>query len=341
MEVQLYTESKKAQWDEFVQNSKEASFFHLTGWKRVVERTFGYPSYYLLAEHHGHLQGILPLFVMRTLSFGKALISLPLAAYGGPYARDKETEALLVEEAKRLTQREGIDYLELRNIDLKYPDLPTKDLYVTFQQELYEDPEKNLELIPRKTRRMIRQGEKHQLQAELGRDHLREFYHIYAHSVRNLGTPVFPFRLFTSLMEEFPEMCKILVVKHQGQIVSGVMTFFYKDQVIPYYGGALKEAFSLSVNNFMYWELMKYGSQQGYKVFDFGRSKKGSGSFEFKKHWGMEPRSLHYQYYLNRVAQMPDINPLNPKYQGMISLWKKLPLSITKVIGPRIVKYIP
>jgi len=341
MNVELYTESRRAQWDEYVRSSDKATFFHLIGWKRVVEKTFGYRPFYLLAEDHGCVQGILPLFLMRTLSFRKALISLPLAAYGGACAEDKDTENLLVEEAKTLTRRERIDYLELRNTEGKHPDLPIKDLYVTFQQELYEDPEKNLERIPRKTRRMIRQGGKHNLRAERGRDYLREFYHIYAQSVRNLGTPVFPFRLFTYLMEEFPQTCQILVVRHEGRIVSGVMTFFYKDQVLPYYGGALKEAFPLAVNNFMYWELMKYGCERGYKVFDFGRSKKGSGSFEFKKHWGMEPKPLYYQYYLNQLGQMPDLHPLNPKYQGMIHLWRRLPLAVTKVLGPKIVKYIP
>jgi FemAB-related protein (PEP-CTERM system-associated) len=341
MNIELYTESKKVLWDEYVQRSKEATFFHLTGWKRAMERAFGYRSFYLLAEAQGQIKGILPLFLTRNLSLHKALISIPHAAYGGICADDRDTENLLLEEAKKLAKQERVDYLELRNIQLKHSDLPTKDLYVTFQQELDPDPEKNMENIYRKTRTMIRQGIKNNLKSEIGRDYLKEFYHIFASSYHNLGSPVYPLRLFKILLEEFPETCKILVVKHEGKILSGVMTFFFKDQVLPYYGGALKEAYDLKVNNFMYWELMKYGSEQGYKIFDFGRSKKGSGSFDFKKHWGMTPQQLHYQYYLNRSPQIPDINPLNPKYQKKIGLWKKLPLSLTKAIGPWIVKYIP
>lgn len=341
MNIQLYTESKKARWDSYVQTSNKATFFHLTGWKRVIEKTFGYRSFYLMAETQGEVRGILPLFLTRNLSFRKTLISTPHAAYGGVCAEDKDTENLLMEEAKKLAQRENVDYLELRNIEMKNPDLPAKDLYVTFQQELNPDPEKNMENIYRKTRTMIRQGIKNNLKSEMGRNYVEAFYDVFTRSYHQLGSPVYPFRLFKNLMEEFPEECKILVVKHEGQIVSGVMTFFFKDQVLPYYGGALKEAFDLKVNNFMYWELMKYGSENGYKIFDFGRSKKGSGSFDFKKHWGLSPIQLNYQYYLNRSDKIPDINPLNPKYHTMINVWKKLPLPITKIIGPVIVKYIP
>ncbi len=343
LNIKYLTSQDVSKWDDYVRDSSSATFFHLTGWKRVIEKTFKHKSFYIFVEGDGRIQGVLPLFLVKSRLFGTSLVSVPFVVYGGICADNSESEAMLLEESKKIAQELEVDYLELRelNSENNYDKFVGQDLYVTFQSEISSDVEENMKSIPRKQRRMVRQGIKYCQRSEIGRNRLKEFYHIYSHSVRNLGTPVFPLRLFQNIMEEFSEECQILSVICQEKIVAVVMTFFYKNVVMPYYGGALKEYFKYSVNDFMYWELMRHGCENGYKTFDFGRSKKGVGSYSFKKHWGMTPRDLNYQYYLVKKKELPNLNPTNPKYEIFINLWKKLPLPVANIIGPRIVKNIP
>jgi len=165
-------------------------------------------------------------------------------------------------------------------------------------------------------------------------DEVDRFYDVYAESVRNLGTPVFPKRYFRKLKETFGDRCEILVVEHRGEPVAGVMSFYFRDEVLPYYGGGRAVARRLHANDFMYWEVMRRAVERGVRVFDYGRSKKGTGSFRFKTHWGFQPRPLYYEYELIRARKMPDVNPLNPKYRLFIRAWRQLPLPLSKLIGP-------
>jgi FemAB-related protein (PEP-CTERM system-associated) len=201
--------------------------------------------------------------------------------------------------------------------------------------------EENLARIPRKQRRMVRQGEKNGLGSVFGNTRLREFYRVYAESVRNLGTPVYGLRYFRNLTEAFGEKCEILVVEHKGKVVAGVLSFFFKDQLLPFYGGASRDSLSLAPNDFMYWQLMRYGAMRGFKIFDFGRSKQGTGSYHFKRHWGFEPTPLPYWYYSCDRRGIPDTSPLNPKLQWAIRLWRTLPLKATTTVGPYIVRHLP
>jgi len=331
----------EAMWDEYVFSHPQATFFHLTGWRRVVERTFPYRSFSCVAQTDGRISGVLPLFLVRNFPFGRSLVSAPLAVSGGICADDPETGLALLTHAQTLARQMGVRYLELRHQD-PVGDMPIKNLYVTFQREISSDPEKNMAAIPRKQRRMIRQGEKHGLSAEIGgEEFLKDFYHIYAHSVRNLGTPVFPLRLFAHLLQEFGPACRILAVLREGEMLAAVMTFFFRERVMPYYGGALRNAFQYAVNDFMYWSLMCYAGERGYKIFDFGRSKKGTGSYDFKRHWGFEPTPLPYQYYLVRQKRMPDLNPQNPRFSLAIQLWKGMPLWLARWLGPKVVRFFP
>ncbi|MCA9422750.1 MAG: GNAT family N-acetyltransferase, partial [Nitrospira sp.] len=182
----------------------------------------------------------------------------------------------------------------------------------------------------------------HGLQSKIGgAELLKDFYFVYSSSLRNLGTPAFPFRYFEHLFQELGEQCKILSVIYQDKVVASVLTFFYQDQVMPYYGGGLPEYQRYSIYDFMYWELMRFGWEHGYKVFDFGRSKQDTGPFHFKRHWGFEPQALPYQYFLPKGGTIPNVNPLNPKFQPLIALWKRLPLPIANQLGPFLIKYLP
>lgn len=342
MNIQFFKDEMPQEWDCYVTSVPHGTFFHLSGWRRVIVKTFGYPSFYLFAEEGGKIRGILPLFLVKRLFSGSFLCSVPFGVYGGVCADDAAVEHDLLKRGSEILAELGTKYIEFRHVEKSNLDLPVKDLYVTFEREIYADPEQNMEANPRKQRRMIRQGAKHGLTSIMGgEEFLPQFYDIYAQSLRNLGTPVFPYAYFRNLVEEFGDLCRILTVWHRDKMAAAVMTFFYKERVIPYYGGSLKECLRYAVNDFMYWELMQYGCEKGYKIFDFGRSRKGTGSFDFKRHWGFEPKPLSYQYYLPKGGQVPNISPSNTKFRLFISIWKRLPLPITKVIGPRILRYLP
>ena len=181
---------------------------------------------------------------------------------------------------------------------------------------------------------MVRKGIKEGLQGEWDNTTGR-FYRVYAESVRNLGTPVFSAKYLRILKEIFGGDCSVLMITHDGEDVAAVMSFYFRDEVIPYYGGSTSAARTIKgVNHYMYWELMRRSAEQGYRLFDFGRSKAGTGPYSFKKNFGFEPQPLPYEYYLVKSDVMPDLNPLNPKYRMMINMWSKLPLPVANVVGP-------
>ena len=188
---------------------------------------------------------------------------------------------------------------------------------------------------------MTRQGLKHGLRAEFGLRHLDGFWDVYAHSVHALGSPVFPRRLFHAIAQEFGKECELLTIWKEESTVAGVLSLFFEGQVLPYYGGALHEALPYAVTDFMYWELTCHAAKIGSRCFDFGRSREGTGAYHFKRHWGFEPVPLPYQYILLDGHPMPNLSPSNPKMRTAVDLWKRLPLPVTKVVGPWLTRYLP
>ncbi len=329
------TETKR--WDEFVLNHTEATFFHRAGWKQVLEEGVGHKAVFLYAERDGNIVGVLPLGHMKSLLFGNTLSSVPFCVYGGTLANDAEAAQALRKAACDLAEKLGVDALELKNRASSESNWPVKDLYVTFRKEIFVDPNENLKSIPRKQRAVVRKGIKSELESEQDAGWQR-LYRIYSESVRNLGTPVFPSKLFSKLEEVFGTDCRVLMVTHEGRDVAGVMSFYFKDEVLPYYGGSTANARTLKANDFMYWELMRRSGEEGVRVFDYGRSKQGTGSYSFKKNWGFVPEPLFYEYYLVKSSSVPDINPMNPKYDFFIKAWKLLPLPVANLLGPLISK---
>ena len=332
-EIKPMGEADRARWDAYVESHDEGTFFHLSGWKSVVEKVYGHRMHYFLAEQDGAVVGVLPLGQVKHLLFGNALISVPFCVYGGVLSNDQEVRAGLEQRAIELAEKLGVDHLEMRNIHRQHPDWPSKDLYVTFRRELDADPDANLSAIPRKQRAMVRKGIKAGLVGEIDQN-VDRLYFAYSESVRNLGTPVFPKRFFEVIKNEFRDACEVVSITHAGKLVGSVMSFYFRDTVLPYYGGGTVEARAVAANDFMYWEVMRRAAENGYKVFDYGRSKIDSGSYRFKKHWGFEPEPLHYEYYLVKAKQVPDLNPNNPKYQMFIKAWQKLPIGVSRAVGP-------
>jgi FemAB-related protein (PEP-CTERM system-associated) len=335
--VGTLTPGLRKQWDEFVDSCPEATFFHRAGWQEVIEKACGHRTHYLYTETDGRINGVLPLGHIRSLMFGNALISTPFCVYGGIATQDPAAYAALESAACKLADDLGVDYLEFRNRKVRNPEWVTKELYVTFRKVIDPDPEQNLLAIPRKQRAMVRKGIKAGLSGEYEHS-VERFYSAYSQSVRSLGTPVLSRSYFRLLQQVFRDSSDILTVSHEGNLVSSVMNFYFRDEVLPYYGGGTSLARQLKGNDFMYWELMRHSCERGYRIFDYGRSKQGTGSWSFKKNWGFEPALLHYEYYLVRAKQMPDISPMNPKYRMMINAWQRLPLSVTQFIGPMIAR---
>ncbi len=331
--IKLLEAANYVQWDRFVQAMPDATFFHQSGWKDVIERAFGHKTYFLYAEDDGEIKGILPLVHIKSLLFGNSLISTAFCVYGGIVATDESTALALDKEACRLAKELGVDCLEMRNRVQKTPERPYKELYVTFRKELDPDIEKNMLAIPRKQRAMVRKGIDAGLTSSID-DGVDRLHRAYSESVRNLGTPVFSKKYFQILKDVFKDQCEVLTIDLNGQLIGSVMNFYYKDEVLPYYGGGTDLARHVKGNDFMYWEVMRRAVEKGVKIFDYGRSKIGTGSYSFKKNWGFVPEPLFYEFHLVKADSLPDINPLNPKYRLFIAAWKRLPLPISQMLGP-------
>jgi FemAB-related protein (PEP-CTERM system-associated) len=215
----------------------------------------------------------------------------------------------------------------------------TKELYVTFRKAITASNEDNLKAIPRKQRAMVRKGIASGLETVVTPDVAR-FYRVYSESVRNLGSPVFSLRYFEALTSYFRDAVEMSVVRGGGRDLAAVMSFYFRDEVLPYYGGSIPLARPLKANDFMYWDLMSRAAQRGARLFDYGRSKVGTGSFSFKKNWGFEPIALPYQYLLVGDRPMPDLNPNSPKYRRFVRLWKHLPLPIANTLGPALARHL-
>lgn len=335
--VKLMQAGDISRWDRFVLDCPEATFFHRAGWQAVIETAFGHKTWFMYAEADGRIQGVICLAEIKSKLFGHSLSSLPFCVYGGIAAVTESARQALDRAAQELAAKLNVGHLEYRNLTPQHPDWAGKDLYVTFRKEILPDVEQNMLAIPKKQRAMVRKGIKAGLEGSID-DGVDRFFAAYSASVHRLGTPVFSKKYFRILKDTFADDCEILTITNQGRTVSSVLSFYFRDEVLPYYGGGTGEAREVAGNDFMYWELMRRACERGYKVFDFGRSKVGTGAFDFKKNWGFQPQPLHYEYQLHRAAQIPDNNPLSPKFQLFIKMWQRLPLSVANVLGPHIVR---
>jgi FemAB-related protein (PEP-CTERM system-associated) len=342
----LPLESKSsAAWDAYVHEHPQGSPFHLLAWKRSVESVFGFEPRYLTAvAEDGSITGVLPLFLIRNPLMGRVLMSTPFAVYGGALTSSDAAREAFAAELRRLGDQLGVQYVELRNA---YPEqclgFSPVDRYVTFTQTITPDEEEVLNAIPRKTRAAVRKSLKFDLAGRQTREWGR-FEDLYARNLRKLGTPCFPRKWFGTLLENFGDAANVHeVVDATGkQVAAAVLTFYFGDQVLPYYGASDPAFNPQQPNNFMYYDLMRFGGNNGYKVFDFGRSKReGSGSFDFKAHWGMTERPLPYEILLVRRKELPHFSPNNPKFQFAIKAWRNVPMPIARAIGPMIVRMVP
>lgn len=310
--------------DAFVRSRPDATPFHLTAWTRAVERGCGQRGRFLIAERDGEIVGYLPLTQIRSRLFGQALVSAGFAVGGGVLGHGAEP---LAAAARAI----GLPTVELRGGVLPAGWAIDDQSYLGFARSLAADDEAELLAIPRKQRAEVRKALANDLEVVTGRlEHAQEHYRIYAESVRNLGTPVFPRALFKAVLETMD--ADILTVRHRGQAVASVLSLYFNGTVFPYWGGGTTAARGLRANDRMYFALMAHARARGCTRFDFGRSKAGTGPAAFKKNWGFEGSPLRYATWSAGPAR--EVNPLNPKYALMVRAWKSLPLPVATMIGP-------
>jgi len=333
----------EAVWEAYVERAPQATFFHRAGWRHIVERTLGHATRYRCAWRGRDLVGILPLVHVKSRLFGDALISTAFTTGGGIIADDDDVARALADDATELGQRFAVDFVELRQgapLPIGAAWHAKTELYFGFERTIADSDADNLKAIPRKKRADLRKATDDRRLLVDANAPVETFFRIYAESLRNLGTPVLPLRFYEAIKATFGDAVEISTVNGPDGPAAALMSFFFKDRVLPYYGGAVPAARRLHAYDLMYWALMQRAAAQGVRVFDFGRSKRGTGSFDYKTYWGFTPEPLGYQYRLVKRPNLPDINPLNRKYRLMVGAWRRLPLKLANQLGPLVARQI-
>jgi len=341
-EITECTEEYEKAWSEYVETSPFTTIAHHIGWKQVIRSSLGHKPRYVLAIEGSRIKGILPLFVLKTWWRSSYIVSVPWIDYGGICADDPETEELLLSKACRITEAEKAEFMELRSAKTSNLNLEHRRDKVTFLLRLDKNPDLIWKGFDSKLRNQIRKSQKYGLSVEFGGvEKLGSFYRVFSHNMRDLGTPVWGIELFESILKQFVHMSQLVLVKKEGTVISGGLILSFKDRLYVPSASSYRSSLRYYPNHALYWEVIKKACEQGYQYFDFGRSTWHSNTFNFKKQWVPVPTQLSWQYYLNRRKDLPSLNPSNPKFRILISLWKRLPLAIANWLGPRIVRNFP
>lgn len=317
-----------------------ASLFHRPAWLAAVEAGTGQRATGLVSERLGQVTGWLPLTEVRSVLFGKALVSSGFGVGGGIIADGPDAARALAAAAEGHAVRQGFAGIELRGGPIPEHWQAWDDKHCGFKRPLAADDEAELVAIPRKARAEVRKGLSfgHRVTIGRGRADLAAHYACYSESVRNLGTPVFPRALFAAMLEGFPDSSDILTVWDGERPLASVLSFYHDGAVMPFWGGGTFAARAARANEVMYYELMLHARRQGMNRFDFGRSKTGSGPFAFKKNWGFAPQPLTYGAWTAPGQPARNVDPTDASYSRKIELWKKLPLPLANTLGPWIAR---
>lgn len=343
MTTKLTTSDQQDEWNNFVISSSQAAFYHLFEWKTIIERCFGFKTFYCMALKDQQIQGILPLVLCDNIIFGRKLISMPFLNFGGVCAVNSDAEAALLQQAKLLTSRARAKYLELRQTRRIDEQLPVKTNKVSMTIDLKPGYEAIWANFSGNLRTEIRKAKTLGLEVRSGKQqYLDAFYHVFSKNYKILGTPVIQKRFFHLILEELGRYIKIFVVYFDNHPVGTALNAYFKDTVEGMWAGSLSHIYpKLRINYILYWEMIKDACQHAYSYFHLGRSTKDSGPQKFKEKWLAEPKQLYWEYYLNGSKKMPQLQVDNPKYQFPIKIWRKLPLNVTSMIGPVLASGLP
>jgi FemAB-related protein (PEP-CTERM system-associated) len=342
MQIVRCDQSQAEAWDAFVRREERASFYHLFQWKAVNEESFGHQTFYLAAMDEGRIQGVFPLVCLKGKLFGKILCSLPFVNYGGPCTVEPGAERLLLEEARTIVEQRGIDYLEIRSARRLGEELLTSEHKVSMTLDLAGNPEVLWKAFKTKHRTSIRHAYKNDLSVRRGGVELLDTsYNILSESWRNLGTPIYQKGYFERVLRAFPQETAIFVVDHCGVPIATAVNGYFRGMVEGMWFGTRAEYRRLEPTYVLYWEMIKDACEQGFQRFHLGRSTVDSGGEAFKKKWNAYPTQLYWQYFVRKGRAVPPLNASNPKLQLAMSAWRRLPLGVTRVLGPMVAKGIP
>lgn len=341
--VESRSQDEWANWDRFVLDNPMSTGYHLATWGKVFHNAFKHECVYLMASQaDGEIQGVLPLVTLSSRLFGKFLISLPFVNYGGVVARTEEAKVGLLEEAVRRAKMLEAGHIELRHEEAPNLDWPSIQRKVSMRLQLPNRYEELWKAFSSKLRSQIRRGQKEGMTVRFGaKDCLNDFYLVFARGMRDLGTPVYGRQFFESILSAFPKESRLCVVYlKESPLAAGLVYGFRQMLEIPW-AASDKRYSRLAPNMLLYSSVLEYACQQGFQVFDFGRSTPDSGTYRFKEQWGARPVPLHWCYWLAEGQGLPQLHPQNPKYRFAIQAWRKLPLVVANYLGPHVVKYLP
>ncbi|MEO6487030.1 MAG: FemAB family XrtA/PEP-CTERM system-associated protein [Thermoanaerobaculia bacterium] len=330
------------EWDRFVDTQAEATGYHLWRWRQVMERGLGHRCRYFAARQDGRIVGILPTAEVRRPFVGSALSSLPYLNYGGILAASPAAAAALVEHVSGIVSEERLSYLVLRHRRRLFSDLPVRSHKQTMMLALSETAEAMWTALDRKVRNQIRKAEKSGLSVVAGGAELvDDFYGVFARNMRDLGTPVYGRELFAEMVRACPEGVRIHVVRLNGLTVAAAVSYRYREIVEVPSASALREHRGLCPNHMLYWHIIQMSITEGARTLDFGRSTPGDGTYQFKEQWGAVPEQLEWEYVLGRGQQLPTSDRHDSKFNVAIAAWKRLPVGVTTVLGPRLARVVP
>ncbi len=346
LKVEILTKERYNDWNKYVLSQKDATIFHLTNWMKVIEETYRHePIYLYVKDEKDNLRGILPLFYIKSpkFFFGKILASCPFTSFGGIIAENEESKSILLKEAEYYSILRNVNYTEIKNKD-EIKKLPenwnTKQLYFTLFLDISQGSESVWKNWRDKTRNDVRKAIKSGITIERGKHLLDDFYNIWLIDMKRLGTPPHSKTLFENILKYFPENAEIFAAKLSGKVVGAILALGINGIFHSYASVSLIDYRKQKPNELLYWNIVQYAIDKKYKYLDFGRSTIDSGTFKFKKHLNGEPIPLHYYYYLNKIKKMPNIHQDNKNFKLLINLWQLLPIKMTELVGPHLIKYV-
>ena len=340
--VRAFTPADAARWDRFVEQHPQASVYHLMGWRAVCESAFGHHCPYLLAESDGELLGVLPLVQLNSRLFGNFLVSMPYFNYGGALCHSETARQALLKAASDLARDAGCSHLELRDTR-PMSGWPARTDKVAMWLTLPGSVDALWQTIGSKVRAQIKKAREAELSFSFGgAELLDDFYRVFSIHMRDLGTPVYSRHFFATILQKGPGQPVLVVGRDQsGNPVSVAMLLRFGQRMEVPWASTLRSAHGANTNMALYWQLLAFACEQGCHQFDFGRSTQDAPTYRFKKQWGAQPVQLHWHYWLADGGNLPQLNPNNPKYRLAIRAWKRLPVWLTRVVGPPIVRNLP